>query len=281
MTPKHIIKELDMQMKRTEDIKRNHPSLYSVRTLKEYLALPESERFDKNLWIKWYIAPHSLIMDELDFSGKELDSNSLGWAGFNYWARKNFPIQYFIRKGWHDLSFIKAFHRWKYSMAWKLERLKYRIQWFFGPARPNLIKSVGRHYRDLPEIMRDFNFECIIEYVEGEEGLKHAKLQLRKPRKGSNEHEIEWHNSTIKENREFYYGLKKCYQYIKTERPKLVKDEEEALNKWYDEYNNETNKKKNVRGGRYWLSNKIEKQRDDKDKKMLVWIAQNTNKFWT
>lgn len=183
---------------------------------------------------KLYVKPFALSMED--------------WETFDNKVKKEFPLQYFFR----DIL-VEKYWIWRR----KLNDLWWKIKNHIRNPRKEMKSTVfPSEYRDLPEIIFNFNSEVVKEIYEREKYFEHwsASSDCRQPKR-----------------QKFEKELKKYYKYITVDR-----------NKMYDQVNELMEK-----------NHKIPfKQRDDKwvkkldqidklDNKMCIWVSSNREYFWT
>ncbi len=160
---------------------------------------------------------------------------------------------------------------------WDYEPLKTANDWYwnhirpiFAPQHKELRKTIPRIWCDLPEIIDNFLFACVVYYVENEEGLKNWEYQ-------DDGHPC----------KDAAPMLREVYEYIKTVRPSMEQELKmnfsliEVLtlvgkdNSSYREELRDDSKAtwKNV--------DAIEKEINDLDTKYLTWIIANRGLMWT
>lgn len=108
------------------------------------------------------------------------------------------------------------------------------IRAFLNP-RQRWIKKAGYYrWKDKPELIDDFLFECVIHFVEEEDGLKLFEELSPKDFSSSMEY-LFYYQKQVGPYRE----IKEAYEYLKTERKDLIEKElwefQEAQDKKYAE----------------------------------------------
>jgi hypothetical protein len=228
-----------------------------VKSILDYKALPVEKRSGR-VWYwpaPWYKLPRSLPVENF----QDLVGPRGSWGELDRFLADEFPIQYFLRDGYRNNKLYWFFRR----IGWKTRDVKYWIKYFLFPCRPELLKAIPKNqYFDLPEVMREFLFACVISLVEGEYEGKIPHHSLKNVHKMEKPMLIKWN--------EFYDELKKCYKYITIERKELVKNLDLELTAC-------SKLKSDKKYLKYW---KMEKQLDQLDKKWLKWVVAENASFW-
>ena len=115
--------------------------------------------------------------------------------------------------------------RWINIVKRKIGRAWYQIKCVFFPQHSKLRKTIPRTWEDLDDIMERFLDATIISYVEGEDGLFPDIKALEEPVKDYNTWGGEECYKRYKSQRyPDLLRLKEIYDWVKTERPKLVEE---------------------------------------------------------
>lgn len=105
---------------------------------------------------------------------------------------------------WSDLK-----HRVPYG--YRINQAYWKIKRFFVPARPRLLKAVGKDWRDCAYLVPHFLFECVIDFVEEEKPFQH----------------IVWPP-------EEEAVLRDLYDFVKVRMPAAEKEIQDAQDKWFE-----------------------------------------------
>jgi hypothetical protein len=104
------------------------------------------------------------------------------------------------------------------NIIWQLQDLKQYICDLFNPKQKWLTKQIPRAWQDKPELIRDVLFNCIVHFVEEENGLDpHGVDWSEELKNGHVTQEYVDHNNEILDS------ITRCYNWIKTDRPRLEK----------------------------------------------------------
>lgn len=160
------------------------------------------------------------------------------------------------------------------------------IRDFFQPKQKWLTKTIPNHWCDKVSLLKDIPFECLIHFVEKEDGLKMLAYQLDDDQAG--EERIQYFT-------EAHDDVKYAYEYIKNRRPALEKALDDAypphvdFEDMFGEPNEQglyTMKTSEELYGApheevYANVRKIEKEIDDTDQKVLHLIIKHRRTLWT
>jgi len=208
--------------------------IFKYVSLNEWLKLPRSERAPlKWYWpTGWYQAPFPMTLN--------------GWSTWEEYVKVKYPIQYWFR----EYFYHKLRHKYHF-----IKELKYRI---INPRREMRNAVFPSRWVDLVEIVPEFHFQVIVEYVEREKALEN----------------VDWNtNETNPKVLEVGKKLKEYYNYIKIERPFLLEKLDMAFFKL-----DFTDPSFNTR---YDRVDEIEKSIKDKDTELCIWVVQNRSYLWT
>ena len=109
------------------------------------------------------------------------------------------------------MNYKRLFSQYFWNDKW------YKITAFFNPRQKWLTKHIPNTWKDKPELIQDILFACLIDYVEGEEGLRDASFYEQDLKDGYISQEYHDHSVAINND------LREVYVYLKEERSKLVK----------------------------------------------------------
>ena len=161
----------------------------SATNVKQYKQLPKSER---EVFGFWYRLPRLY-----EFGGERFE---------DYW-KTNYPIQFRVRDGVENfLISISVFKDKLIDNTWR--RIFPRNTW----AR----KAVPHTYSDKPELIQDFLFACIIDFVENEPTDM-----------------TDWQSD--KKRAEVWRDINDLYKFAKYTLPKRRKRIDEMMTELYDE----------------------------------------------
>ena len=176
-----------------------------------------------------------------------------------------------------------------YPISRTIRDWKYSISCFFFPRHDTLRKSIPREWRDSDEVFRIMNFTLITEFVEeelnGGNDLNDKinwyddKIINFKIDNINNFNELELNQYKIW--RDFYVWLRKAYWYIKSERPKLEFDLDNAYPELGKNPLDEINSNNFSYEEKYGEVNRIEKLIKDNDTKILKEIVDYRDGLWT
>jgi len=203
-------------------------------TTEEWLKSPRKERMPcKWYWpTGWYDAPFAMMMND--------------WDNWEKHIKKEYPIQYWLRENFHY-----TFRRLYYI----IRNLKHRI---FIPRRRMRNALFTHKWIDLVELVPQFHFQAIIEYVEEEKAFK----------------EVVWAEDLVNlKTVEVGKKLKEYYNYVKNERPYLI----DKLSLAYERVEIISNPSVNP----YDEVNRIEEQIKTKDTELCIWVVNNRDYLWT
>ena len=105
---------------------------------------------------------------------------------------------------------------WKWSVWYPL------CAWF-NPRQKWLTKLIPNQWMDKPELIKDILFACLVHYVEEEDGINSREFYETDYREGYISKEYLDHCIEVNTD------LQNVYNYVKTERPLLEKEADEAL----------------------------------------------------
>jgi hypothetical protein len=204
-----------------------------VASAEEYIKLPWKKR---SVWGFWYVEP--LITGGQHILGSKKDRKAV-----EDFIKQNHAVQYFIR--WHGFRLRCKLNRF---YDWFRETINPRQKW--------LTKQVPKSWCDKSHLIKDINFACIVDFIEGEKALN----------------VVNWEASSDQADK-FSKELVQCYNWIKQERPALEKqrdnsypDEETTTGDFFTDYTE---------------LNRLEALLDAGDTKWLVWIVTNRDFLWT
>lgn len=188
-----------------------------------------------------------------------------------------------------EMSFIDKVC-WNYNIFGKLDIFNalpysWRHRWYdtirpiFKPQNKRIRKVIPKTWTDISSLIENVNFEFVKQFYEEEyvDGV------------------VDWEQSG-EHHIEFARWLEETYQYITIERPKLVKDMEDAypptlsFDEWLtpNEYRDDGTVKNYTVTDRgktyeelYGKVNRIENLITDKDTEVLVEIVKRRQYFWT
>jgi len=115
----------------------------------------------------------------------------------------------------------RLFRRWFWS------QLKSDICAFFNPRQKWLTKVISNHWQDKDYLIPACLFECLVNYVEDENGFAHIDQDWTDEIKFVHQEYVDRVQGNDRK-------VLELYKYIKEERPKLQKEVDEALYKPYD-----------------------------------------------
>jgi len=165
------------------------------------------------------------------------------WDNWEKHIKKEYPIQYWLRENF-QYTFIHYYQ--------SIKKLKNK---FINPRRKMRNALFTSQWVDLVELVPQFHFQAIIEFVEVEKAFE----------------KIVWDDPTNPKTAEVGKKLKEYYNYIKVERP-LLKD------KLYKAYDNLEITSESVC---YKEIDEMDKQIKNKDTELCIWIIQNRDLLWT
>ena len=234
----------------------SNPKKYvDVNTAKEYFALPFSKRTRETWWGDYYLLPHALKMNDGELDGDPPLCSE--WDTFYKQIKKDFPVQSFFRVTVDD---------WFDTIKRRVERRYYDTRDWLFPRQRWLLKGLPNHWQDKRSLSVDALFKMIVHFVEVEDALN----------------VIDWDSDS--EHLTFKQGLVECYRWIKFGRPELLKQIDIELMEnveWrrllYKTIGH------NIEGYNavYGPYDQLEKQLDDTDTEMCIWIIRNRAYLWT
>lgn len=206
------------------------PLYYSTKedNMEDYLKLPY---FKRHKWGFWYLTPA--------FNFETCRNNDA-------YFKKQYPIQYFIRKKILSNLTYRSITQWWYTNV--SSRINPRQKW--------LMDGVPNTWSDKVWLIPHINFKMVVHFIEAEKCFEYTDYE------NSGELHVK-----------FASELKECYKYIKIDRPSLEKQVENAYPN--DELKNMTYEE------RYAEVNRLEKLIEENDTKWLTWIVINRNFLWT
>ena len=245
----------DEVCKAIADLRNLKRYVTGVGTAKEYFALPFNNRTRRTWWGNYYLIPDSLKMNDGEIDG-DLPFCS-EWDAFYKQIKKDFPIQAFFR---HTLT------DW-ISSQWNGIDGRYRDvrDWLF-PRQKWLLRDVPNHWSDKKWLSVAVLYTMIVHFIEDEDALN----------------VVNWDSDP--EHFAFKQGLIECYRWIKEGRTELLKqiDTElmegvksrrhlyKTIGHTIDGYN-----------AVYGPYDQLEKQLEDTDTEMCIWIIKNRAFLWT
>jgi len=205
-------------------------------TTEEWLKLNRSERAPRKWYwpTGWYEAPFALMIND--------------WDNWEKHIKKEYPIQYWLRE-----NFQYTFRRFYNSV----KDLKNKI---INPRQKMRNALFTSKWVDLVELVPQFHFQAIIEFVENEKAFE----------------KIVWDDSLNPKTTEAGIKLKEYYNYVKIVRPFLLEKLSQAYEKAYE--NVEITAELN--DSRYKEVDEIEKQIKAKDTELCIWVIQNRDFLW-
>ena len=200
-------------------------------TTEEWLKLPRSERLPRKwFWpTGWYDAPFAMMMGD--------------WDNWEKHIKKEYPIQYWLRENF-QYTFIHYYQ--------SIKKLKNK---FINPRRKMRNALFTSQWVDLVELVPQFHFQAIIEFIEVEKAFE----------------KIVWDDPANPTTAEVGKKLKEYYNYVKVERP-LLRD------KLYKAYDNLEITSESVC---YKEIDELDKQIKNKDTELCIWVVQNRELLWT
>ena len=227
-----------------------------VKTTDEYTALHIEQREVPHwLWRRKYLTPYGLMMHDEELEGTRPICSE--WDLFYKFIKTNYPIQYFFRETLPDaFSWVGRRISWKY----------YEIRDRMFPRQRWLLKKLPRHWQDKKSMSVDVLYAMIEHFIEIEDALN----------------VINWESDP--EHHTFKNGLIDCYKWIKTDRSELMEKMAKELNEGVPQRRRayktmgHTIDAYNVVYGPY---NDMEKQLEETDTEMCIWIIKNRHFLWT
>ena len=234
---------------------RNPKKYVGVNTAAEYFALPFSKRTRETWWGDYYLLPTALKMNDGELDG-DLPLCS-EWEAFYKQIKKDFPVQSFFRvtvANWIDSRQSRIRDRW-YDLR---DRLNPRQKW--------LLHDVPNHWSDKRTLSVTVLYTMIVHFVEDEDALN----------------VINWDSDS--EHLTFKQGLVECYKWIKAGRAELLKQiDTELMEGVKSRRHLYKTIGRNIEGYNavYGPYDQLEKQLDDTDTEMCIWIIKNRAFLWT
>lgn len=193
-------------------------------------------KYEKRWYIpfQFYSNPFALSLDD--------------WEKFDNEVKSKHPIQYFFRE-----TLCTEYWIWRT----RLNNFFWKIRNLIDNPRKEMRKAVfPSEYRDLPEIIIEFNIQVIKEIYEREKYFENFETE---PVLGKTE------------RAKFQKSLKKYYRYITIDREEMLKKADIML---YEDHKLSPNKR-----NKKWITQtqKVEKM----DKEMCIWVASYKDYFWT
>ena len=161
----------------------------NVSNVKQYKELPKSER---EVFGFWYRLPKLY-----EWGGERFE---------DYW-KQNYPIQFRIRDGIENIFITLS--------VWKDKLIENTWTRTF-PKNAWARKIIPHTYSDKPELIQDFLFACIIDFVENE------PIDM-----------TDW--QSYKKRAEIYRNIENLYKFAKYTLPARRKRLEELMSELYDE----------------------------------------------
>jgi hypothetical protein len=204
-----------------------------VTSAEEYIKLPWRKR---SVWGFWY--REALICGGTCILGSKKDRKAV-----EDFIIQNHVVQHFIR--WYG---FRLRHKLIQFYDWCCETLNPRNKW--------LTNQIPKSWCDKTHLVKDINFACIVDFIEGEKALN----------------VVDWEASSDQADK-FSKELMQCYKWIKEERPVLEK-----------QYDNSYPDEETMTGDYhvdYAEHNRLEALLNEGDTKWLVWIVTNRDFLWT
>lgn len=171
---------------------------------------------------------------------------------------------------------LSNFDHWKYHVRywWGIYHIRQAyiaVRDLFFPRQAWAVKGMYHGWCDKPELIEEFLYRCIVNYVEEEKCFEYN----------------DWSNGyTYKECEKF---IRECYEWITIRRPELCRQIQQIISDAYDSVAFESWLKK---GGEYTGNkktydeiypnlDKLEKELDEADQKYLTGIVKWHKYFWT
>ena len=183
----------------------------------------------------WYENPRSLTLD--------------GWTEWEANAKKNHPVQYFVRELASDARYTLL--RW-YRTA------KYKIRSIFKPFHQDIRNAIPREWADVTSLIVDVNFAMIKSF-----------------KKEADESYVDWDGT--ENHREFMNWLNSAVHWITIGRPKC----EAQVDALYPPHPLTDLQKGKSYEELYGEVNKMEKLIEDTDTKILKQMIEYRGYFWT
>lgn len=153
-----------------------------------------------------------------------------------------------------------------------LNEVYYGFTSLFNPKQKWLTRVIPNTWCDKSELIPQILFECLIHFVEKEEGLKQLDIDWDKEIKNGYLSK-EYVDSVIG----VYTDLKKAYEYVKNERPFLQKQHEES----YPPYPLPNHMKGLKYEELYGEQDRLEKLIEEKDQWAMHTIVTHVDYMWT
>lgn len=204
----------------------------NVKNLAEYKKLPKSKREYFGL----YKTPEFYEMNDDSYE--------------DYW-KQNYPVQFFIRNTFENLSITLSVYKEKLvNNSWR--KLFPENKWA-RQVIPNL-------YADKPELIQDFLFACVIDFVE------HEPI-----------HYIDWDSDQKRSNA--FKVINDAYKFAKHTYPARIKHIDELTTELYGDFDfNDTQKSNDLL--REELA-KLEENTQREVQEKLLQIIKIRNYLWT
>jgi len=203
-------------------------------TTEEWLQLPRFKRAPRKWYwpTGWYEAPFAMIIND--------------WGNWEKHIQKEYPIQHWLRENF------------QYLLRHLYHTVKGLKHYIINPRRRMRNAIFPAKYVDLVELVPQFHFQAIIEYIEVEKAFE----------------EFVWDENLVSsKTAEVGKELKKYYNYIKVDRPLLLKDLHKAYEKV--EETNFTDQE------RFNEVDKLDMLIKTKDTELCVWVIHNRDFLWT
>jgi len=228
--------------------KRLEPNKWQIKVdnIDEYFNLPKEKRTRWGL----YLIPYALPFDHF-----ENDKN--GWEGFYERIKKEYPIQWFIRKWLPSIN--NPIARFFKKIKWRLEDYYHNIRRLISPPHARRLKAYPRWaYMDIQYAVEKINFALLLDfwYEEVAGGI------------------VDWHSDL--ETQEVYNWMKEAVDWIEIGKPAL--EEELAKERDIAFHNRRHHTSFN---DVYAKEEAIEKEIRDRDTKILQEFIAKREWFWT
>lgn len=227
----------------------------SVDSVNQYFSLPKEKREIFGL----YKNPTALPSDLNSFLKDKGDKK--GWAFFYNEIKKYYPVQWFFRR-WL-LSYENPIYSLLKRISYRFFDLKWKFKNYLKPNYPRWRGSLKRHeYKDICSLIEDSNFNLILDFYYDEvvDGC------------------IDW--QADERHKKFYIELLENVRWIETEKPRKQKDYEKALAYATDNYIFDKDGKLDY-SATYKHVHAIEDSIEHNTSKILKWVVDNRNFFWT
>lgn len=169
------------------------------------------------------------------------------WAAWEKETKANYPIQFWFRE---------TVPLWWGCHVYRFKELYWKVRHFFMPCHAEIRKAVPRGWTDVSNLILELNFAMITSF-----------------KKEADESWVDWDEENQKP---FKVWLDSAAEYVKTERPALLKEQDAA----YPEFDlfDQDNKTYEELYGRV---NELEKIITDKDNAILKQMIDYREYFWT